>query len=97
MGEKTGFLNKEHRVGEIIVFIKSIEAKERLRPALVSGNVEKTMTAPVCAIIGYDVSCWKNLEKLYPFKDMSQLFTENPQLLKQLPFEMALCRGHILF
>ena len=47
-----------------IIFIKSNDAKERLRPALVSGNVEKTMTAPVCAIIGYDVSCWKSLDKL---------------------------------
>ena len=76
-----------------IVFIKSSEAKERLRPALVSGNVEKTMTAPVCAIIGYDVSCWKNLDKLFPFKDMSQLFTENPQFAETTAFRNGSMQG----
>src|SRR5205823_2406857 len=34
-----------------IVFVKSPEAKQRLKPALSAGNVEKTMAAPVCAIV----------------------------------------------
>ncbi|HEX5957631.1 MAG TPA: nitroreductase family protein, partial [Hyphomicrobiaceae bacterium] len=38
-----------------IVFIRSAEAKERLKPHLDAGNVERTMTAPVTAIIGYDL------------------------------------------
>ena len=38
------------------VFVKSKEAKERLKPLLSEGNREKTMPAPVCAIIGYDLS-----------------------------------------
>src|SRR5215510_15556345 len=38
-----------------IVFLRTPEAKERLRPALAPGNVEKTMTAPVTAIIAYDL------------------------------------------
>ena len=76
-----------------IIFIKSNEAKERLRPALVSGNVEKTMTAPVCAIIGYDVSCWKNLDKLFPFKDMSQLFAQNPQFAETTAFRNGSMQG----
>ena len=33
------------------VFLRSAAAKERLRPALAAGNVEKTMTAPVTVII----------------------------------------------
>src|SRR5438874_11019755 len=37
-----------------IVFLKSEEAKERLRPALAPLNVEKSMAAPVVAIIAYD-------------------------------------------
>ena len=38
-----------------IVFVKSREAKERLKPALDAGNVGKTMAAPVTAIIGMDI------------------------------------------
>ncbi len=38
-----------------VVFVKSLAAKERLKPHLSSGNVEKTMTAPVTAIVGYDL------------------------------------------
>src|SRR5207302_10074317 len=34
-----------------IVFAKSVSAKEKLKPALDPGNVEKTMKAPVTAII----------------------------------------------
>ena len=37
-----------------VVFVVSPEAKERLKPHLASGNVEKTMTAPATAILGYD-------------------------------------------
>ena len=38
-----------------IRFLKSAAAKERLRPAIVESNIEKTMTAPVVAIIGHDI------------------------------------------
>jgi 3-hydroxypropanoate dehydrogenase len=37
-----------------IVFVKSTVAKERLKPHLSASNVEKTMTAPATAIIGFD-------------------------------------------
>ena len=76
-----------------IIFVKSSSGKERLRPALVSGNVEKTMTAPVCAVIGYDVSCWKNLNKLFPFKDMSQLFENNPEFSETTAFRNGSMQG----
>ena len=76
-----------------IIFVKSSSGKERLRPALVSGNVEKTMTAPVCAVIGYDVSCWKNLNKLFPFKDMSQLFENNPEFAEITAFRNGSMQG----
>jgi 3-hydroxypropanoate dehydrogenase len=36
-------------------FLRSKDAKERLRPALAPGNVEKTMTAPVTVIVAYDM------------------------------------------
>src|SRR5437870_5644483 len=37
-----------------ILFLRTPEAKERLRPALMAGNVDKTMAAPVTAIIDHD-------------------------------------------
>lgn len=57
-----------------VVFVVSKEAKERLKPHLDSGNVNKTMTAPATAIIGYDVDFAKQMTKLNPaiageFKD----------------------------
>lgn len=44
-----------------IVFVKSKEAKARLKPHLSEGNVEKTMSAPVCAIIGHDLEFFAHL------------------------------------
>lgn len=37
-----------------LVFVKSPRAKERLRPHLSPGNIDKTMAAPATVIIGYD-------------------------------------------
>ena len=48
------------------VFLRSREAKERLRPALAPGNVEKTMQAPVTVIVGYDLLFYEKLPKLFP-------------------------------
>ena len=49
-----------------IVFVKSAEEKERLLPALMEGNREKTRQAPVTAIIGYDVKFYERLPELFP-------------------------------
>jgi len=49
-----------------ILFLRSPAAKERLKPALSPGNVDKTMAAPVTAIIGYDVRFYDMLAKLFP-------------------------------
>src|SRR5688572_10430608 len=38
-----------------IVFVRSPEAKARLKSALMAGNVDKTMAAPVTAILGHDI------------------------------------------
>src|SRR5258708_9531488 len=44
-------------------FLRSKEAKERLRPALAPLNVEKTMTAPVTVIIAYDLKFYEQDRK----------------------------------
>ena len=49
-----------------VLFIKSTAAKQRLSPFLSEGNRAKTMQAPVCAIIGYDLRFYEHLPKLFP-------------------------------
>jgi 3-hydroxypropanoate dehydrogenase len=49
-----------------IVFVKSADARERLRPALGAGNLDKTMTAPVTAIVAYDSLFYEHLPRLFP-------------------------------
>ena len=49
-----------------ILFVRSREAKERLRPALLPANVDQTMAAPVTAIIGYDTRFFEFTPKLMP-------------------------------
>lgn len=48
------------------VFVKSQAAKQRLRPHLSSTNAEKTMQAPVCAIVAYDLQFYDHLPRLFP-------------------------------
>jgi 3-hydroxypropanoate dehydrogenase len=47
-------------------FVRSKEAKERLRPALAAGNVEKTRAAPITVIVAYDMRFYEQLPKLFP-------------------------------
>ncbi len=49
-----------------IVFVTSPEAKARLKPHLAPGNVDKTMAAPVTAIIAYDLKFAEQMPKLFP-------------------------------
>ncbi len=49
-----------------IVFVKSKEAKERLKPCLAGGNVDKTMAAPAVAIVAYDMEFYEKLPELWP-------------------------------
>ncbi len=57
-----------------LVFLRSAEAKERLRPALSPGNLDKTLKAPVVTIIAHDTQFQEHLPRLFPhapdFKDM---------------------------
>src|SRR5438093_2652048 len=62
-----------------VVFVKSREAKERLRPALDAGNVDKTMRAPVTAVIGMDVHFYEKLPKLFPHADAKSWFKDLPE------------------
>ncbi len=61
------------------VFVRSREAKERLRPALSPGNLDKTMAAPVTAIIGYDEEFYEHIGFLFPQRRAARdRFAGNP-------------------
>jgi 3-hydroxypropanoate dehydrogenase len=64
-------------------FLRSTEAKERLRPALAPKNVEKTMTAPVTVIVAYDLKFYEQLPKLFPQNPgIARLFESNAELVE---------------
>ena len=57
------------------VFVRSAAAKEKLKPALSAGNRDKTMAAPVTAIIAHDLYFYENLPKAFPHRpDAIKLF-----------------------
>jgi 3-hydroxypropanoate dehydrogenase len=56
-----------------LVFVKSAEAKERLRPALWPTNVEKAISAPVTVIVAHDQRFHEHMPKLFPMRpDMGE-------------------------
>jgi len=65
------------------LFLRTKRAKERLLPALAPGNVDKVMTAPVTAIIAYDLLFYDKLPTLFPHAPaMRDNFARNPQLVE---------------
>jgi len=69
-----------------LVFVRSKAAKERLRLALDKGNVGQTMSAPVTAIIGYDMEFYEKLPKLAPHVDARSWFVGNAPLIAETAF-----------
>src|SRR5262245_26101827 len=62
-----------------VTFVRSKEAKEKLKPCLDAGNVDKTMAAPVTAILGMDVHFYEKLPKLFPHADAKAWFKDLPE------------------
>jgi 3-hydroxypropanoate dehydrogenase len=62
-----------------VVYVKSPAAKEKLRPFLSPGNVDKTMAAPATAIIAYDLEFYEKMPKLFPQADMKKAFQGMPE------------------
>lgn len=49
-----------------VIFVRSGDAKDRLEPALFEANRPKMRTAPVTAILAYDLNFWEELPKVFP-------------------------------
>lgn len=78
------------------VFVKSQEAKEKLKPHLSEGNRAKTMQAPVCAIIAYDTEFYRHLPRTFPHKDMSGDYAGKPLLAQENAFRNGSLQGAYL-
>ena len=75
------------------VFVTTPEAKERLKPALMPGNVEKTMTAPVTVIVAWDTEFFVHLPKLFPHFDMRPMYTSNAAHAEETAFRNSSLQG----
>jgi 3-hydroxypropanoate dehydrogenase len=65
------------------VFVRSARAKERLKPHLMDSNVQKTLAAPCCVIVAYDLRFYDLLGKLFPSRDMRAAFAGNAALIEE--------------
>ena len=79
-----------------IVFVKSQAAKEQLKPLLMDGNVDKTMAAPVTAIIGHDMEFYEKLPQLFPHTDARAWFVGNDELIAETAFRNGTLQGAYL-
>ena len=78
------------------VFVKSPEAKAKLKEALAPGNVEKTMTAPVTVIVAQDMAFYDKLPQLFPHADARSWFAGNDALIESTAFRNASLQGAYL-
>ena len=78
------------------VFLRSAAAKERLRPHLIPGNIDKTMRAPVTVIVAYDLAFHDHLPKLFPHEDARSWFVGNDELIRATAFRNGTLQGAYL-
>lgn len=76
-----------------VKFLKSDEAKQRLKPHLMEGNVDKTMNAPVVAILANDLEFYEKLPKLFPHTDAKSWFVGNDDLIKSTAMRNGTLQG----
>lgn len=78
------------------VFVRTPEGKAKLKEALSAGNVEKTMTAPVTAIVAHDPKFYDELPRLFPHADARSWFAGNWSLADTTAFRNGTLQGAYL-
>ncbi|MBN2192698.1 MAG: malonic semialdehyde reductase [Polyangiaceae bacterium] len=78
-----------------LVFVKSREGKERLRSALMRGNVDQTMSAPVTAILAYDAEFHVKMGTLAPHlaEPVKELAAMDPEARRRMALQSATLQG----
>ncbi len=75
------------------VLVATPEGKARLKPFLAPGNVDKTMAAPVTAIVATDYAFYEALPRMYPQTDAKSWYVGNPALIEETAFRNACLQG----
>ena len=70
-----------------VIFVRGHEAKEKLKPALMGANIEKTMAAPLTAIVGYDTKFFEHAPRLMPHIDIRPWFSGNEAFAERTAFQ----------
>lgn len=78
------------------IFLQSQEAKEKLKPCLDPGNVDKTMSAPVTVIIAKDMDFYEEMPRLFPHTDAKAWFVGNDKLIKETAYRNSALQGAYL-
>lgn len=78
------------------VFITSAEGKKKLAPALGPLNIDKTLAAPVTAIVAYDLGFPDTLPRLFPHTDARSWFAGNDALIAETAFRNGSLQGAYL-
>ena len=78
------------------VFVKSPDAKAKLKTALSPGNYDKTMSAPVTVIVAQDMAFYDKLPQLFPHADARSWFAGNDALIASTAFRNATLQGAYL-
>lgn len=77
-----------------VIFVSSEEAKDRLEPALFEGNRPKMRSAPVTAILAYDLNFWEELPNLFPPNpDAQEIFKNNATAAQVNAFRNGTLQG----
>ncbi|MDI7382994.1 malonic semialdehyde reductase [Cronobacter dublinensis] len=80
-----------------LLFVRTPDAKARLLPALSSGNIEKTLRAPVTAIVAWDHEFYEALPQLFPYADARAWFTSSPAVAEETAFRnSSLQAGYLI-
>lgn len=75
------------------LFLTTPEAKERLVPALMAGNVDQTRSAPVTVVVAWDTEFYEKLPTLFPQADMRAIFAANPTVAHETAFRNSSLQG----
>jgi 3-hydroxypropanoate dehydrogenase len=76
-----------------LVFVQSEAAKEKLLACMSPGNVAKTRSAPVTAILGMDMAFYDQLPQLFPHEDARSWFAGNEPLIEATAFRNSSLQG----
>ena len=80
-----------------LIFIRSQEAKEKLKPCLAPPNVDKTMAAPVTALLAYDLEFYEDFARNYPVRpEMGDRFRNDAAVAEKFAFQQGTLQGAYL-